>query len=205
MVRILRARERAQMNATRPEADTEYSRAPGAPGGDSARLHGVGSGRQRLLRIAILGGGLAGALLLLVAEFTPLLHVRTSVSDQVVKTVSTGAHHSYALVPIAVLAAALAVAIWQTRSRQALVATGALGLVALAIALLGDLPDAQATGLVGSATTRFATASSSPSVGLYLETLGAFVLLITAAAGLLLLPAPPGTRRTRPRPRTRSA
>lgn len=193
------------MNATRPEADTEYSRAPGGPSDDSARVHGVATGRQRLLRIAVLGGGLAGALLLLVAEFTPLLHVHTSVSHQVVKTVSTGAHHSYALVPVALLAAALAVAIWQTRSRQALVATGALGLVALGIGLLGDLPDAQATGLIGSATTRFATASSSPSVGLYLETLGAFVLLITAAAGLLLLPAPAGSRRVRRRSRTRSA
>jgi hypothetical protein len=193
------------MNSTRPEAETEYSRAPVPGSGDSAPAGGPAPGRERLLRLGILTGGLAGALLLLVAEFTPLLEVRSSASDHVIKTVTTGAHHSYALVPVALLAAALAVGIWQTRSRQALLATGALGLVVLAIALLGDLPDAQATGLIGSASTRFATASSSPSVGLYLETLGAFVLLITAAAGLLLLPATPRAPRARRRPPTPAA
>jgi hypothetical protein len=127
---------------------------------------------------------------LLIAEFTPLLHVHSSAIHNV-KTVSTGAHHSYALIPVALLAAALAYAFWRTRSRQALIATGVLGLVTLLIALLGDLPDAQANGLVGSATTGFATATSTPSIGLYLETLGAVILLITAAAGLLLVPAAP--------------
>lgn len=68
--------------------------------------------------------------------------------------------------------------------------TGVLGVVALLIALLRDLPDAHATGLVGSAATGLRSASSSPGVGLYLETLGAVVLLITAVCGLLLL-APP--------------
>jgi hypothetical protein len=157
----------------------------------------------------LLVGGLAGAGLLLVAEFTPLLHVHSSAGNQVIKTVGTGPHHSYALVPVALLAAALAYGVWETRSRLALMATGLLGLLALLIALLGDLPDAQASGLVGSATTRFATASSSPSIGLYLETLGAVVLLITAASGLLLLEPPaPTARRPSRRPsasRTRSA
>jgi hypothetical protein len=76
---------------------------------------------------------------------------------------------------------------------------GVLGVVALLIALLGDLPDAQASGLVGSAATRFTTASSTPSAGLYLETLGAVVLVISAGAGLLLLPGP--ARRIRARTR----
>ena len=54
------------------------------------------------------------------------------------------------------------------------------------IALAGDLPDAQQTGLVGSASTHFAVAASSPAAGFYLETLGAAVLIITAGVGLLL-------------------
>ena len=79
-----------------------------------------------------------------------------------------------------------------------------LGLVSLLIALLGDLPDAQATGLVGSLATGLKIASASPSTGLYLETLGAVLLLITAAAGLLLqtprkLRAPGRRTRTRAR------
>jgi hypothetical protein len=196
------------MNATRPEADTEYSRGLRASDGDSAQPNGPQSRHQRLIRIAVLAGGLIGAGLLLVAEFTPLLHVHSSASNHVVKTVNTGSHHSYALVPIALLAAALSYGIWQTRNRLALLAIGFLGAVALLIALLGDLPDAHASGLIGSAATKFATASSSAAIGLYLETLGAVVLLITAATGLLLLGAP--EPRQRPRDparasRTRSA
>ena len=84
-----------------------------------------------------------------------------------------------------------------------------LGLVSLLIALLGDLPDAQATGLVGSLATGLKIASASPGTGLYLETLGAVVLLITAAAGLLLqtprkLRAPGRGTRTRARHTVRS-
>jgi hypothetical protein len=159
--------------------------------------------------MALLTGGLVGAGLLLVAEFTPLLHVHSSAGNQVLKTVTTGPHHSYAMVPIALLAAGLAYGIWESRSRLALIATGLLGLLALLIALLGDLPDAQASGLIGGTTRRFVIATSSPAAGLYLETLGAVVLLITAASGLLLL-EPPAPAAGRPRgtasaSRTRSA
>jgi len=140
----------------------------------------------------VLAGGLIGAALLLVAEFTPLLKVHASYSPAVIRTVQTGSHDSYALVPVALAAVILIFAVWRTGSRLALLATAVLAVVALLIALIGDLPDAQATGLIGSATTRFATASATPSIGLYLETLGAVVLLITAAAGLLLLAAPVG-------------
>jgi hypothetical protein len=132
----------------------------------------------------------AGAGLLVAAQFMPLFTVHTSASRAAIKTVQTGSHDSYALVPAAVLALLLSIEVWRSRSRLALVAIGVIGIVSLLIALLGDLPDAHATGLVGSASTTLRIARSSPSVGLYLETLGAVVLLITAAAGLLLLDAP---------------
>jgi hypothetical protein len=143
--------------------------------------------------------------LLLVAEFTPLLHVRSGAGGHVIDTISTGSHQAYALAPVAVLAIVFALGIWQTRSRLALLATGLLGVLSLLIALLGDLPDAQASGLIGSATTHFSTASSSPAIGLYLETLGAVLLLFTAVSGLLLLPGPerPANRRRPPRGRDR--
>jgi len=182
------------MNATRPEPETEYSR-PTEPSGRAlrgrrGRRSGRPGGRTGTLDRGLLGGGLTGAALLLVAEFTPLLKVHTSYSPAVIRTVQTGSHHSYALVPVALAAVFLILAVWRTHSRPALLAIGVLGVLSLLIALVGDLPDAQATGLVGSATTRFATASATPSIGLYLETLGGVVLLITAAAGLLL--AAPG-------------
>jgi len=82
----------------------------------------------------------------------------------------------------------------------ALLALGVLGLAALLIALVGDLPDAQASGLILGPSGRYALASSSPGVGFYLETLGAVILLIAAGAGLLLTaPVRMGTHRTRAR------
>ncbi len=194
------------MNATRPEAGTEYSRGNEASGPDSGASGRRDSGDltgaiapSARLGLALLLAGLAGAALLLVAEFTPLLTVHTSASRAAFRTVNTGSNHSYALIPIGLLALFLSYSAWQSQNRLALTAMGVLGVVALLIALLGDLPDAQASGLVGSAATRFTTASSTPSVGLYLETLGAVVLVISAGAGLLLLPGP--ARRIRARSR----
>jgi hypothetical protein len=200
------------MNASRPEADTEYSRAEGASERPRRARKGVSPAtwnrRYEFHRAGVLTAGLLGALLLLVAEFTPLLHVNTAAHTHIARTVYTGSHHSYALVPIALLAVLLAYLIWTSGSRLALLATGVLGLLTLGVALLGDLPDAHASGLVGSATTGLSGASSSPGIGLYLETLGAIVLILTAGAGLLLEPIPPAPRRRRRPPsssRTRSA
>ena len=181
------------MSAFRPEAESEYSR-----GGEPLQApKSPRKGPSRTVALGVLTGGLSSALLLLVAEFTPLLQVHSSLHLVPIATVNTGSHDSYALIPIGLLAAALALVIWRTRNRLALLATGVLGLVALLIVLIGDLPDAQATGLVGKSSTNFAIATARPDLGFYLETLGAVVLIITAVAGLLLLAAPE-RRRTRP-------
>ena len=65
-----------------------------------------------------------------------------------------------------------------------------LGVVTLLIALLGDLPDAHATGIVGSGASQYAEGTSTPSAGLYMETLGGVLLLISGGIGLMLLGAP---------------
>jgi hypothetical protein len=135
----------------------------------------------------VLCGVLAGAILLVVAEFTPLLRVHSGAYHAgVIETIETGSHHSYALVPVALLAGALALAARMTGNRLALAAIGVLGLVALGIALLGDLPDVHAAGLIRQADGTFVNASSSAAAGMYLEPLGAVLLLVSAAAGLLL-------------------
>ena len=181
------------MNATPPEASTEYSRGVA----DSRSVSGRGSGHLRLagnrLPQGIFAGGLLGALVLVVAEFTALYHVTTATSTTAIDTVRTGPHHSYALIPIALVAALLAFGVYKERSRPALLALGLLGIITLAIALAGDLPDAQASGLVGGGTTHYQLASASPSTGLYLETLGGVVLLLTCGLGFLL--GAPGNRR----------
>lgn len=190
------------MSVTPPEGATEYSTGSGASKPVlGRRLRGDREGRggraeqvSGSLRAAILAGSFLGALLLLVAEFTTLFTVNIVTSSTPVKTVATGSHHSYALVVIAIVVALLAVAVWRDSSRPALLAIGLLGVVALLIALLGDLPDAHATGLVGSSTTHYVDASSTPSAGLYLETLGAAVLILTCGLGFISLGSP-GARR----------
>ena len=115
---------------------------------------------------------------------------------------------SYALIPVAVLSAGPVLAVWRSGSRLAMLAIGVLGLVVLGITVFGDLPDAHSTGLVGGTRTGLESASSSPSIGLYLEAAGGIMLLLTAAAGMLLEPIPSVPRKP-PGPasasRTRSA
>jgi hypothetical protein len=196
------------MSAT-PGAKTEYSRGSGASdgglGGDSGRS-GQGGGRfggngdgTSARRTALAGGGvggliltgaLLGALLLLVAEFTTLYQVHVATSLNPTKTVSGGSNHSYALVPLALLAAALGVAAARSESRSALLALGLVGVVTLLIALLGDLPDSHATGLAGSAGAGYVNASSTPSAGLYMETLGAVLLIAACGLGFMMLGPP---------------
>ncbi len=190
------------MNASRPEADTEYSR-----GSRAFRRGRTPSDRPQIrpapaLGPALLLTALAGSMLLIIAELSPLLRVHSAAYHAgVVQTISAGSHHSYALLPVAVLAVAMAAVARASGNRLALVSVGVLGLVALGIGLLGDLPDAHASGLIHQGGT-YAAATSSVALGFYLETLGAVLLVVCAAAGLLL--AAPGEPRTIVRRRSAS-
>ena len=138
--------------------------------------------------LAVSAGGVLGALLLAVAEFMTLFEVHSSAASAALQTVSAGSHHSYAMIPIALLAVFLTYGVWLTGSRVALLALAVLGV----IALVGDLPDAQTTGLLRSSEASgtgsgLANATSSPAIGLYLETLGGVLLLIAGGLGLLAL------------------
>ena len=181
------------MNSLRPEAEPEYSRGPGpsrrpfpGPTGPAALL-------PRALSLALLTAALAAAALLVAAEFAPLLTIRSSQLGASVAHVRTSTHDAWALIPLALLTVFLSISVWRTGSRLGLVALGVVGIVVLLIALLGDLPDAQATGLVASQSRRYAVAASSPAAGFYLETLGAVMLIIVAGAGLMLSAARPSS------------
>jgi hypothetical protein len=169
MVWIPHRRKRAQMSATHPGADIEYSRAQGPSGAFAA----------------VLASALLGALLLVVAQFTTLYEVHIASAPGPIKSVGTGSNHAYSLVPIALLAALLAYVAFRQRSRPALVALGLLGVVALVLTLAVDLPDAQKTGEVLRGG-HYIQASSTPSAGLYMETLGSVALLIACGVGLLM-------------------
>jgi hypothetical protein len=135
---------------------------------------------------AILLGALAGAAVLIAAEFSTLYGVHVMGRAAPIQTVQGGSNNSYALIPIALLCVVLALAATGGGGRYALAALGIVGLVALLIGLLGDLPDAQRSGLVHGAGRRYINAHSSPGTGMYLETLGAIIVLVTAGFGLLL-------------------
>jgi hypothetical protein len=137
-----------------------------------------------------------GAVLLIVAEFTTLYTQQVARYATPPITVGTGSHDSYALIPIAVLALLLGFSVLRFGSRPALLAIGIAGVVALLIALLGDLPDSHTSGLVGAPNGQFVTARTTPSTGMYLETAGAIVLIATCGLGFLLL----GPPQARPRP-----
>jgi hypothetical protein len=163
------------MTVSPPGAVAEYSKGPDDRGG-----------LYQALPAALVGGAMFGALLLVVAEFTTLFTVETATLRAPVKTVSTGSHHGFALLPIAALAIVMAFGLWRTRGRWPLLAIGVLGAVTGVIALAVDLPDAQSSGVVGSFATGLLPATAVPQTGLYMETLGAAVLIVVAGAGYLL-------------------
>ena len=178
------------MNVTPPEAKTEYSKGSGASSGG-------------FLGLGIMCGALLGALMLVVAEFTSLYTVHASGASHAVASQATGSHNAYALVPVAVAASLLGVGVWRAGSRTALLAIGLLGVLALLIAVLGDLPDAHASGLVHGPGGRYIDAMTRPSAGFYLETGGAVLLIAVSVGGFILAGPPPRTRPTRrrdPRP-----
>ena len=195
MVRISREREgkqtargRTQMSTNPPGTKTEYSRGHLGSRGVGRDFAASPAGSAGAL---ILAGAALGALLLLVAEFTPLYELRTQNGALPTRSFAGGAHHAYALVPIALLACGLAYGVWRTGSRPALLAIGVLGLVALLLAVLVDLPDAHARGVLSLSGGRLVNGYSTPTTGFYLETLGAMVLLVTCVCGFLAL-GPPG-------------
>jgi hypothetical protein len=176
------------MIASRPEADAKYSRGWFAFRRALGRLNGCSERNWRVSPRAVQAVALIGAAALALAEFEPLYRVQTDVGHQVVRSVSAGSHHAYALLPVAVLAALLAGALgrggWPVPAALVL-----LGLAALGITLLGDLPDVHRAGVLGTPATGLRDAHTVAGVALYLETLGAIALLAAGAAGLVFGPA----------------
>jgi hypothetical protein len=178
------------MDASPREPVREDSRGSRASRGDS----GPGIDLAKALGIALSVAGFAGAILLIVADLSTLIEIRVLTVSK--ESISGGSHHSYALLILGIFALPMAYGASRGGSRPAMAALAAIGLVALIIMLVVDLPDIHRTGVIGQ---RFTDASASPKTGFYLETLGAFLLLIAGSAGLFL--SSPGRRSGGPRPR----
>jgi len=144
----------------------------------------------------------AGALLLLVSQFLPLFHTHVPTTTASVGSGSVGGNHAYGVIPVAILAALLGWAVYEAGNRFALLLVGVLGVAVLAIALGHDLSDSRAHGL-RLVSGHYETATNVIGIGLYVEILGALLLLVATVLGLLF-GAPSGAttwvpRRDRPR------
>jgi hypothetical protein len=163
-------------------ASADYSKGHRASRGASGRL---GATRLGLIAVAV-----AGALLLIVSDFQTLYEI--TVVTVVKRSIAGHEQHSFgmALIGLAALAMAYGCALG-SRARSAMAAIAALGIAALLIALLVDLPDVNSTGLIGQL---YESAAAGPKAGFYLETLGA-VALIFSGVSMLALGGPGGSRR----------
>ncbi len=147
----------------------------------------------------ILTLGLAAALLLVLAEVTTLFSIEVDTAtcsaladpDLADRCDTTGGEqHSFALVPIAVLVAVMAVGAGLGGSRPAGMALIGAGVLVLVITLAFDLPDTTKTGEVGST---FASAEAVKGPAFWFELVAG---VLAVAAGVLRLRSGPGQPRS---------
>jgi len=127
----------------------------------------------------------AGAVLLIVAEFLPLYEIRTITAVPEGGRTSTGSHHGYALLLVGLALLPMAVGAVRGGSRPAAFACLTLSVIALFVALAIDLPDLNETGLIGRT---YDQAEARPRVGFFIETLGATLALLGSIGTLLFKP-----------------
>jgi hypothetical protein len=141
----------------------------------------------------VLALGVAAALLLVLTEVTTLFEIEVETAsctdladpDQADRCdVTGGEHHEFALVPVALLVAVMAVGAGLGGSRPAGFALLGAGAVVLLIALAADLPDTTQTGEIGS---NFASAEAVKGTGFWMEVAGGVLALL---AGVLRLVSP---------------
>jgi hypothetical protein len=127
----------------------------------------------------------AGALLLIVAEFLPLYEIQTITTVPAGGRTSAGSHHGYALLIVGLAMLPMAAGAVLGGSRPAALALVVLSLIALFVALAIDLPDLNETGLIGRT---YDQAAARPRVGFFVEALGATLALLGALGTVILKP-----------------
>jgi hypothetical protein len=142
---------------------------------------------------------LAGALLLIVAEFLTVREIKAVTVVPPGGTETGGGLHGYArgIIGLAMLPMAFGAVV--RGARPAAVALLVLAIAACAIVLFVDRPVLDDTGLIGRT---YDLAEARPATGFYLESLGAALALVGAVATFALLPR--GTHWVTPRERTRT-
>lgn len=181
--------------AGRRRTSPERSRRRRAGSGPSPGMRALGEAVARMgrrlipegVRPLLLPAACAVAIATLAASEFMTMFEFSDIDGRVLETQTGGARHGYALVVLsgfALIALSLTIA---TGRRPPAVALAAVGVVALAIFLLGDAPRAGTTGELDLEGVPF-TSEASPAAGFWLALLGAAGL---AAAGLALATAGP--------------
>ena len=173
-----------------------------AKGHDSRKALALPAGFRtvRALRIALAIAAVVGSVCLLVATFSTIIEITVGTTSKIADRdteLSGWDRHSVSLVLIGLFGLVMTAGALRG-ARPAMAAVAVAGIVALLIALIGDLPDVHKTGVIGQL---YDNARANPKLGYYLETLGGALLLL-AGGGLLLLagpePASPSADRERP-------
>lgn len=124
-----------------------------------------------------------GVVLLTIADFTTVFEVTVGSLEVVRRSATGGDNHGYALLVVAVVAAAMALLALRG-ARPPAVALVVLGGVALAIALAVDLPDTRGSGDLPESLA-YENARARAGAGFTLEIAGG--ALLVAGGGLLLV------------------
>ena len=134
----------------------------------------------RALRIGLSVAAAAGVICLVLATFTTVIEIKVGTTTRLPGRdthLSGWDRHGPALLIVAAFGAAM-VAGALRGARPAMIALAVLGLVALGIAVIGDVPDLNETGFIGEV---YEDAAAGPSAGFYLETLGGALMLAGGA------------------------
>ena len=159
------------MSASARGTASDYSKGSGLARADFLTTHGL-----------LAGVAVAGAVLLVVAELSPLYTVVVGALQTPRRSVTGGASHAYALVALALAAALMAYGALRG-SRGAAAALVALGAVVLLLALAVDAPKTRRSATLPEAVA-FTDAQAKAGRGLALEIAGGLTLIL--AGGLML-------------------
>jgi hypothetical protein len=162
---------------------SQYSKGVSGLQAPFSRLTSGIAAHPRALRWVLAALGLAGAVLLVISEFSTVTQVK-AITVVLPDSERTGFdQNSGAMLILGLVAVPMLVGAALGPTRPAMVAVAAIGVIALLIALLGDLPDVTKTGTIFR--ERYEDAKAQPRIGFTFEWLGAGLLILSA--GLLLL------------------
>src|SRR5947209_1307909 len=190
---------RSATQATAKDASRGSATRPGAAGGLARASAGDPTRDLRPGELVFLGLALAAASALFASYFSTVVYVTTKTASCV--DLATPAHaadcaktgsdqHSIAFLLLGVAVLALALLFALRGVRLAALAIAALGVVALLIALIGDVPQ---TGRSGVLAGDFTAGTAHAGSGLWLELIGGALAIVAAAR-----PAVVAGRRPRP-------